>query len=166
MKTSQTIGKVLLTFFSGTIIFVGYLYYLGATVPIEPIEETLVDGQWVQIRGETNDYPGIVQLFTDNLRLDANVLYIAGEAQSAWFSESRAPAEIIAPDGTVLWEGVVATDERYIYDMVVPFDAEAVIDNYVGEATFVIYTVAYTEENPDEPVKEYSYSTEISIAAN
>ncbi len=164
MKSSQLIGKILLTFFSGTIVFVGFLYYLGATASEQPVVETLVDGQWVRDRINHDEYPGDVRLLDEGTYSNAQPLFITGEAQSAWFTEIRTPAEIIAPDGTKLWDGSIVTDERYLYNMIVPFYAEAEIGDYVGDATFVIYTVAYSEENPDEPTRQYSYSANIIIA--
>jgi len=164
MNQSNLIGKILLTFFSITIVFVGYLYYLGTTVTIEPIEEVFVGGQWVRYRDYNTDFPGDVRLFDDGVYSNASPLYISGEAQSAWFSESRTPAEIVAPDGTKLWDGNVITDERYLYEMTVPFFTEADIGDYQGDATFIIYTTEYTDDNPDEPMRQYSYSASIIIA--
>lgn len=161
MNSSKLIGKVLLTFFSMTIIFVGYLYYLGATVPVETIDEVLVDGQWVRYRDYNTDFPGDIRLYDAGPY--GNPLYLSGEAGSAWFFEGTANAEVLAEDGTILWEGFVMSDERQVYDMIIPFELEADIGNYTGDVTLIIYQGDESDaEVGDNP--QYSYAASILIS--
>ncbi len=167
MNTSKLIGKILLTFFTVTIVFVGYLYYLGTSAQV-PLEETLVDGQWVKYQDTSAGYPGDVYLsgqyeFTGGSYV--NPVIITGEARSAWFYKGTAYAELLAADGSVLWEGFVEADEKYIYDMDVPFSAEIDIGNYAGEATFIMYhTDESTIVNETDAPYSHSYSAGIIIA--
>lgn len=164
---NSLVQNFFLTIFILGSVFMGFLYYLGATDPrVSPAgefaeEEVLINGQWVTYRQEREDGdPGEIFIYDDGPH--ANPVFIAGEARSNWFSEAGALAQVIAADGSLLWEGQARTDERYVYDLIVPFITEADVGDYEGVATFIMYP----GDESDEPDREHSFTQPISIVDN
>lgn len=121
-------------------------------------DQANVDGQCREYRTFDRDYPGEITI--DKKALYASPFVISGKARSRWFLHQMADGQVVAPDGTVLWEGLVHTDGPSYLEMIVPFTAKIDVGDYVGEAVLIIRP----GDESDEPT-EHSHSIKITITA-
>ena len=121
-------------------------------------DQALFDGQCREYRTYDWVHPGEITI--DKKAQYASPFVISGKARSHWFLHQMADGQVMAPDGTVLWEGLVHSDGPSYLDMIVPFNAKIDVGDYVGEAVLIIRP----GDVSDEPT-EHSHSIKISITA-
>lgn len=140
------------------IIIIGVGVYLMGTGSTQIPEPTVTGPTATYANASVNDitltlpFPGAVV---------GKQFSLIGEARGYWYFEASFPAELVSPDGTVLWQGPVSADGEWMTTDFVPFKADVVVSDqsYIGPATLIL-----KRDNPSgEPENDASLTVPIVV---